>query len=783
MHLGLNAQYVQFNWAKGLCGSSDDEATAVAVDSSGNVYTTGYFEGTFDLDPGPGTYDVSSTGVAKMFVSKLDAAGNFVWGRGFSDVNINSSAGLAITADATENVYITGAFSNVVDFDPGPGTFSLSSAGSNDDIFILKLDAAGNFVWAKGMGSTAYDHGTGITLDPFSNIIVTGYYGFTVDFDPGPGTYTLSSVGAESGFVLKLNPQGNFVWAKSYTAISANAQCEPRGIATDASGNIYTTGAFYNGSVDFDPGIAVYSYSTTNFWEAFVSKLDSGGNFVWAKQFSGISSSCDGSAIKLDAVNNVYTTGSFGGTIDFDPGMGTYTVNSGASSNLTYISKLDVNGNFISVMNVTSTNPNRALSLALDANANILITGWFFGLTDFDPGPGTSNLSSLNQDIYIAAYTPSLNLIWVKQIIASGSDDRGNGITTFSGNVYSAGRFSYPINDFDPGPGTYSLQPVAYTDAYVHKMSPCTGPTISAISGSSFVCQGSVNLFSVAPLPPNNSYNWNLPLGLTGASSNNTLNLTCNSTGIVTVTAINGVCGPGLSQTLNVVVNPTPAITVNSGSICAGSLFTIMPSGAYSYSVQGGSTVVSPGASTSYSVIGSSTAGCVSNLVYSTVTVNPVPQLTLASTHTLICAGMSPTLTVGGALTYTWNPGAYTGPQITVTPTVTTTYTATGELSGCFKSATLTVSVDLCTGMIYTQSGSENINVYPNPNDGRFKILSDGKEVLSLEIFNSLGQKVHEQLVNDSSGTIDIGQEPEGLYMVRIMKNHRVIQEVRILKL
>lgn len=781
LSLALKAQYVQFSWAKSLLGSQNEEAMAIAVDNSGNVYTTGYFEGTIDLNPGPATYDITSNGSAKLFISKLDAAGNFVWGRGFSDANINSSAGLAIAVDAAENVYVTGAFSGSPDFDPGPGTVTISSVGY-DDIFILKLNISGNLSWVRGVGSSGYDSGTGISLDPFSNLIVTGHFVNVVDFDPGPGTYTISSGGFESGFVLKLNSLGNFVWSKAYNAMTVNAQCEPRGITTDVFGNIYTTGVFYYGTIDFDPGLAVYSFSTTNVWHSYISKLDSGGNFMWAKELSGPGSLCSAAAIKVDAANNVYTSGSFGGTIDFDPGAGTYTINAGAAGQITFISKLDVNGNFLFATRIAGPNDNRALGLALDANANVYITGWFGGLTDFDPGPGTFNLWSQDLDVYIAAYTPSLNFIWVKQLIASGTNDRGNGVTTFSGNVYSTGQFAYSLNDFDPGPGTYTLPAFAYNDAFLHKMSSCTGPTTSAISGPTFVCQGSVNLFSVTPLPQNNSCSWSLPIGLTGTGITNTISLNCYSSGILTVTAVNGDCGPGLSQTLNIIVNATPAITVNSGSICAGSSFTILPSGANSYSIQGGNTVVTPSANTSYSVTGSSTAGCISSLVYSSVTVNPVPQLTVTSTHTLICNGQTPTLTVGGALTYTWIPGGYVGPQIIVTPSVTTHYSVTGELSGCYDSDTLTISVDLCTEVVYTSNG-EKIDVFPNPNDGHFKITAESGDAILLEIYNSSGQRVTEQIINDLSTTIDINQKPAGLYMIRLTRNHQLIHETRLIKL
>jgi len=760
-HVSLNAQYVQINWAKSIIGTQDDVVNAIAVDNVGNVYTTGYFQGIVDLDPGPGTYDVTSTGVASMFISKLDASGNFLWGYGFN----NASNGLAITVDASLNVFLTGVFSNVMDLDPGPGIYNLTSAGY-EDVFILKLNMSGNFVWAKRVGSTGYDSGVGIVIDSFSNIVITGTYGNSVDFDPGPGTYTLSSMFI-SGFVLKLNVFGNFVWAKSYDALSVNAWCAPKGLITDVSGNVYTTGSFVNGTIDFDPGIAVYSFTTNNIWNTFVSKLDSAGNFVWAKQFTG-TNACDASSIKLDASNNVYTTGNFVDIVDFDPGPGVYTVSATQAAN-SYVSKLDSNGIFLAAISVSAGANNRAMSITTDLNANVYITGRYFGLTDFDPGPGTYYLGSIDQDIFVAAYTSSLNFIWAKTLYSTGTNDIGNSITTFSGNIYSAGTFAYPLNDFDSGPGTYTLPALANLEAYVHKMSPCIGPTVSAITGPTFVCQGSVHFYSVSPLPFNSTGSWSFPVGWSGTSLTNTINLICNSTGILTVNAVDGVCGPGLSQTLNIIVNPIPTITVNNGALCIGDSFTITPSGANTYTFQGGNAIVSPTSNTTYTVAGTSSAGCISSTAaICNITVNALPNVTANTNNTILCLGESATLTANGANTFTWNPGGV-GNSIIVTPTINTNYTVSGtDLNGCTSMTVITQSVYPCTGLNSIYSSFPEIKIYPNPTSGNITLTKDGTIPEEIEIYNCFGTLIYTICISESEIEIDLGSRPSGIYFIRM---------------
>lgn len=300
-------------------------------------------------------------------------------------------------------------------------------------------------------------------------------------------------------------------------------------------------------------------------------------------------------------------------------------------------------------------------------------------------------------------------------------------------------------------------------------------PTLNIISNPSSICKGQSTTLTVNGA---NSYTWNQG----GNSYSIIVSPTVSSAYSVNGTAANGCIGNTIA---GVTVNALPSLTVSGiNPVCNGMTATLSVAGANTYSWSNGSTntliAISPTATAAYSVTGTDVNNCTGNFVF-TETVNPVPQLMLNSTHTLICSGQSPTMTVGGALTYTWNPGGYVGPQIAVTPTATTIYTVTGELNGCYNNDTLSITVDLCTGMVDAES-NKKISIYPNPGDGHFNISSGGKEVLFLEIYNSSGEKVHEQFVNDSLESIDIAQESEGLYLIRIMKNQRVIQVVRVLK-
>lgn len=231
-----NITYTQCFWAKKMGNGTDANATqgyGIDVDQNGNVYSTGVFVGLTDFDPGAATYNLNASGNADIYVSKLDANGNFVWAKQLGGSSSDMSYALAL--DASGNIYITGQFQGTADFDPGAGTFYLTSSSYND-LFVCKLNSNGNFMWAKKFESTAEEQGNSLTIDGNGNILITGDYSGTVDFDPGIGTFNLTSIynaanfGNEEVFVLKLDNNGNFIWAKSISCVGSD---EGRSITTD----------------------------------------------------------------------------------------------------------------------------------------------------------------------------------------------------------------------------------------------------------------------------------------------------------------------------------------------------------------------------------------------------------------------------------------------------------------------------------------------------------------------------------------------------------------------
>ena len=363
-------------------GTSSNYGQSVALDSSGNIYSTGMFAGTADFDPGAGIANMTSVGSNDVFVSKLDTSGNFVWAK-----SLGASDCYSVAVDSFGNVYTAGFFYGTGDFDPGDGVISLTSA-SDADVFVSKLDTSGNYMWAKQFGGNSAEYGFEVAVDSSGNVYTTGNFISTADFDPGPGTANLTGGGA---FVSKLDTSGNYVWAKQFRGGARGYE-----VAVDSSGNVYTTGEL-KGTADFDPGDGVANLTSVmsrdvpqNSEDVFVSKLDTSGNYMWAKRF-GSSGTDNGNTVEVDSSGNVYTAGYFQRSIDF----GIANLRSVGSTDV-FVSKLDASGNGVWAKSFGGTNAalTRANNVSVDALGNLYATGSFQGTVDFDPGAGTAILGS-----------------------------------------------------------------------------------------------------------------------------------------------------------------------------------------------------------------------------------------------------------------------------------------------------------------------------------------------------------------------------------------------------
>jgi len=399
-----------FQWARTWGGADYERGYGVAVDGSGNIYVTGYFEGTVDFDPGVGTDEHTSNAYYDIFLSKFNANGDFQWARTWGGDSVDTAYGVA--AHSPSDIYVVGYFKETVDFDPGGGTEEYTSDSSSEDVFLSKFDATGNFQWVRTWGGWAYDEACGVAADSLGNIFVTGDFARDVDFNPPqvPGEDVHWSEGPTADiFLSKFNSSGDYQWARTWGGSNWD---EGYSVATDSSGYIYVTGDF-NDTVDFDPGAGTDEHSATMFCDIFLSKFDTNGDFLWANTWGSDDDHDKGYGVAADVSSNVYVTGVFSETVDFNPGDGIDEVDDHVSNGGfdPFLSKFNSSGDFQWARTWGGVyDADYCRGVAVDGPGNIFVTGDFWWAVDFDPGTGTDNhTSNGDYDIFLSKFPPDGN--------------------------------------------------------------------------------------------------------------------------------------------------------------------------------------------------------------------------------------------------------------------------------------------------------------------------------------------------------------------------------------
>jgi len=371
------------------------------------------------------------------------------WVRTIGGIDRDRATG--VTADSNGNVYVTGYFMDTVDFDPGPHADPHTSEGG-EDAFLSKFTSGGDYIWSKTWGGPGIESGNEVKVDADGNIVVAGWSMQDVDFDPGPDFLTHDWYGANDFFVSKFDPDGNLIWAKAW---GGGGYDIIHGMATSSDSSIYL-GIEYFGTADFDPGEGVYEHTAVGYADIALCKLDGDGNFQWAHSWgSALGDGSDG--LVFDDEGNLYMTGDFSFTIDFDPGEGVDELTSNGERDV-FLMKWNSNDEYQWTRSWGSSGDtvqswDKGNGIDVDVDGNPVVTGMFTNTVDFDAGDGEFTLESIGMaDIFACKYDPDGNFIWARSF---GSPEYDIGIeiqVDTQGNVYTIGAFKGTA-DFDPGEG------------------------------------------------------------------------------------------------------------------------------------------------------------------------------------------------------------------------------------------------------------------------------------------------------------------------------------------
>ncbi|MGC9362090.1 MAG: SBBP repeat-containing protein, partial [Candidatus Syntrophosphaera sp.] len=263
--LAVAAQEYDWDWALAAGGAAGDKALSVAADSSGNNCVTGTFQGTAQF----GDTILSGNGAGNVFVARADGQGSWLWARNAGGTGENR--GNAIALDGAGNVYVAGNFTGSVCF----GYTTLECVGQQD-VFIAKLDPQGNWLWAaRAGGAYAVASGLHIQADSAGNAFISGSFAGNISF----GEDHMSSTGGTDIFTARIDPEGNWLWAKQAGGSGADV-CHA--VELDPDGNILLAGRF-EGNASFGP----LSLTSNGFEDIFAAKLDAYGDWLWAAGAGG----------------------------------------------------------------------------------------------------------------------------------------------------------------------------------------------------------------------------------------------------------------------------------------------------------------------------------------------------------------------------------------------------------------------------------------------------------------------------------------------------------------
>ena len=360
--LKLNT-FGEYAWAYRFGGAGWDGADSIAIGPSGALYVSGLTYGTEDFDPGPGVSPISPIVRPNSFLLKLLSDGTFQWVKNLGSLGDPTYLGSeTLAVDASENLLLTGSYTpqsaQYLDFDPGPGVVKLESPlvgfSYQTDVFVLKLNANGDFLWAKRIGGPESDVGKAITTDPQGSVFISGSFAGDVDFDPDVSVDVLKASTDDTprrpsdGFILKLDGNGAYRWSRSFGSYQDDSGTV---LTTDLDGNAYVVGEF---SVNADIGMGtkpVVINAPTNSEGVrrgtFLVKVASDGAYLWSHGGGGDSQNFKGfTGVSVNNLNEVIAVGFGFGKSSFQMRSSNAIVYLDRSSG--FISKLDSAGHFLS---------------------------------------------------------------------------------------------------------------------------------------------------------------------------------------------------------------------------------------------------------------------------------------------------------------------------------------------------------------------------------------------------------------------------------------------------
>jgi len=355
------------------------------------------------------------------------------WAKTWGSSAVNGDATRGVVIDGNDYIYSAGNFEGTVDFDPGPELQNVSADGR--DIFLNMFSQSGDLHRITSWGGGWFDEVASLGLDSSGNFYAAG-----LDTDPGT-----QDVGA---FVAKLDHDGDVTWNKIW---GVNADISATAVAIDESGNTFVVGHF-TGTIDFHPGPQQFILSSNGLDDVYISKFDADGDFQWVRVWGG-NLDDDGNSITISGDDSIYVTGSFKGTVDFDPGTAVASRDSLGNSDI-FVSKFNSLGNLLWVQTWGGSGDDAGYAITVDNDGMVYTVGKFFGSVDFNPGVGVDgHISAGLHDAFLSKSNSGGGFQWAQSWGGNGEDAASAIDLDSENNIVVAGTYDDTV-DLDPGPST-----------------------------------------------------------------------------------------------------------------------------------------------------------------------------------------------------------------------------------------------------------------------------------------------------------------------------------------
>jgi Concanavalin A-like lectin/glucanases superfamily/Pentaxin family len=397
-----------------------------AIDNDGNTYVAGLFSGAATFNTTLLPLGGSPT---NAFVGKLSRGADWLWVNQISVSDPGSIAIQGVALDASNNVYVAGAFSGTATFGAQPLT-----AGPAGDLFVAKLESAGtNWLWAKSAGAAGSDQALALAVLPGGTVYVAGQYRGAVAF----GAQNLSSVGGSDDiFVAKLDTGGNWLWARSAGGVGTNETA--RALAVYGENDVYVAGQF-SGSASFD---SFNLEAKGGGSDLFVARLNAEGTWLLARRAGGDAGNDTATGLAVDSAGQLYLLGRFDGTADYNDTVENLNANGGER---VFVAKLNKEANMLWY---AQAGRGEADGIAADNAGRVYVAGEFTISTGFGPGnpQPLALVSSGNSDVFVARLDAESGLWdWAQKIGSSGSESHGSITVDSEGGVVVSGSFQNTV--------------------------------------------------------------------------------------------------------------------------------------------------------------------------------------------------------------------------------------------------------------------------------------------------------------------------------------------------